>query len=95
MGLLGVACSLANYMQDNSSGRIFQIFPESGNMTKVLPDYLSKWTMKKVEMQGVCVLPNAHVKSVARDNSTIKLTLSTGDVITTDVVSMFKVYIII
>lgn len=95
-GFIGseLACSLANYMQNNSTGRIYQIFPESGNMTKVLPNYLSEWTMNKVEAQGVCVLPNADVKNVTRDKSTVKLSLSTGDVITADVVSMLKINIL-
>uniref|UniRef100_A0A1A9WUU6 FAD/NAD(P)-binding domain-containing protein n=1 Tax=Glossina brevipalpis TaxID=37001 RepID=A0A1A9WUU6_9MUSC len=52
-GFIGseLACSLANYRKSTGS-RIFQIFPESGNMSKVLPDYLSKWTMQKVESQA-------------------------------------------
>lgn len=86
-GFIGseLACSLANYRKSAGS-RIFQIFPESGNMSKVLPDYLSKWTMQKVEAQGVCVLPNASVLDIKRDNSSLKLILSTGDTIITDVV---------
>uniref|UniRef100_A0A1B0FPR1 Apoptosis-inducing factor 1, mitochondrial n=1 Tax=Glossina morsitans morsitans TaxID=37546 RepID=A0A1B0FPR1_GLOMM len=86
-GFIGseLACSLANYRKSAGS-RIFQIFPESGNMSKVLPDYLSKWTMQKVEAQGVCVLPNASVVDIKRDNSSLKLILSTGDTIITDVV---------
>ncbi|KAL9924153.1 putative apoptosis-inducing factor 1, mitochondrial isoform X3 [Glossina fuscipes] len=86
-GFIGseLACSLANYRKSAGS-RIFQIFPESGNMSKVLPDYLSKWTMQKVESQGVCVLPNASVVDIKRDNCSLKLILSTGDTIITDVV---------
>lgn len=88
-GFIGseLACSLANYTKSDSGGRIFQVFPEEGNMSKVLPDYLSKWTMKKVESQGVCVLPNANVKEVKRDDTALKLVLSTGDTIMSDVVS--------
>ncbi|XP_023305359.2 putative apoptosis-inducing factor 1, mitochondrial [Lucilia cuprina] len=86
-GFLGseLACTLANYSKSNG-GQIYQVFPENGNMSKVLPDYLSKWTMKKMESQGVCVIPNASVKSVARDDSSLKLNLSTGETILSDVV---------
>lgn len=89
-GFIGseLACSLANYSKDNC-GKIYQLFPESGNMSKVLPDYLSKWTMKKMENQGVCILPNASVKNATRDGSSIKLQLSTGETIISDVVSIF------
>lgn len=89
-GFIGseLACSLAKYTEDQGKGNIYQIFPESANMSKVLPDYLSKWTMKKVESQGVCVLPNASVKNATRDQDSLKLTLSTGETITTDVVSV-------
>lgn len=87
-GFIGseLACSLANYTKKTDGSRIFQIFPEKGNMSKVLPDYLSKWTMKKVESQGVCVLPNASVKDVKRDESSLKLILNTGDTIMSDIV---------
>ena len=34
---------------------IFQIFRESGNMGKILPEYLSLWTSCKVRAEGVQV----------------------------------------
>lgn len=88
-GFMGseLACSLANYNKSvTDGGKIFQIFQEAGNMSKVLPDYLSKWTMEKVQSQGVCVLPGASIKGVQRDESRVKLALSTGETIITDVV---------
>lgn len=86
-GFIGseLACSVANYAKDKGTN-IYQIFPESGNMSKVLPDYLSKWTMNKMGSQGVCILPNSSIKSAARDNDSIKLTLSTGETISSAVV---------
>ncbi|XP_065357596.1 putative apoptosis-inducing factor 1, mitochondrial [Calliphora vicina] len=86
-GFLGseLACTLANYSKNNGNN-IYQVFPENANMSKVLPDYLSKWTMKRMESQGVCVLPNASVKNVTRDDASLKLTLSTGDTIMSDIV---------
>lgn len=34
---------------------IYQIFRESGNMGKILPEYLSFWTTEKVKAEGVHV----------------------------------------
>lgn len=31
-----------------SGTEVIQLFPEKGNMGKVLPEYLSNWTMEKV-----------------------------------------------
>ncbi|ELU02751.1 hypothetical protein CAPTEDRAFT_224029 [Capitella teleta] len=36
--------------------KVYQVFPEAGNMGKVLPEYLSKWTMEKVANEGVEIL---------------------------------------
>lgn len=88
-GFIGseLSCSLANYNRNNTDGgRIYQIFQETANMSKILPDYLSKWTMNKVKAQGVCVVPGATLKSVQRDGSQLKLGLSTGETVMTDVV---------
>ncbi|CAD6999537.1 unnamed protein product [Ceratitis capitata] len=80
-----LACSLANYAKDKKV-KIYQIFPESGNMSKVLPSYLSKWTTAKVETMGVCVMPETYVKEAQRDDSVLKLALSNGKSLLTDVV---------
>lgn len=82
-----LACSLANYKTRRES-KIFQVFPEAGIMSKVLPDYLSKWTMHKVRGQGVCVFSNASVLDVRRDNSRLQLALSTGEILLTDIVNI-------
>ncbi|XP_017492074.1 PREDICTED: putative apoptosis-inducing factor 1, mitochondrial isoform X1 [Rhagoletis zephyria] len=80
-----LACSLANYAKDKKV-KIYQIFGEAGNMSKVLPDYLSKWTTAKVESMGVCVMPDTIVKEAQRDETVLKLSLSNGKSILTDVV---------
>ncbi|XP_067623490.1 putative apoptosis-inducing factor 1, mitochondrial isoform X2 [Eurosta solidaginis] len=80
-----LACSLANYAKDKKV-KIYQIFPESGNMSRVLPDYLSKWTTAKVESMGVCVMPQTSIKEAQRDEAVLKLTLSNGKSLLTDVV---------
>lgn len=40
----------------NESGlEVVQMYPEKGNMGKVLPEYLSNWTTEKVK-RGECLL---------------------------------------
>ena len=48
-GFLGseLACALGHASKKNG-GKVFQIFPESGNLHRVLPEYLSEWTTKKI-----------------------------------------------
>uniref|UniRef100_A0A672JJH9 Apoptosis-inducing factor 1, mitochondrial n=1 Tax=Salarias fasciatus TaxID=181472 RepID=A0A672JJH9_SALFA len=50
-GFLGseLACALAT----ESGLEVIQMFPERGNMGKVLPEYLSNWTTEKVK-RGLC-----------------------------------------
>lgn len=85
-GFLGseLSCSLAAYSKDKYV-KINQIYPESGNMSKVLPEYLSKWTTQKVEQLGVCVVPEVQIKEVNHEQGTLKLALSNGQTILTDV----------
>lgn len=54
-GFLGseLACALGHrgkYFKSKLA--ITQIFPESGNMAKVLPEYLCEWTTQKVKSEG-------------------------------------------
>ncbi|XP_037957866.1 putative apoptosis-inducing factor 1, mitochondrial isoform X2 [Teleopsis dalmanni] len=86
-GFIGseLACSLANYSKECGM-KVYQIFPESGNMSKILPDYLSKWTTKKVEATGVCVIPDSSVIKAYRDENSVKLKLNNGSIILTDII---------
>lgn len=49
-GFLGseLACALGK-LSKKYGGKVIQIFPEQGNLGKVLPEYLSKWTTDKVK----------------------------------------------
>lgn len=59
-----------------------QVFPESGNMGKVLPEYLSRWTTDKVRNEGVQVTPNAFVKSATPSGKgKVKLELNNGQTV--------------
>ena len=57
---------------------VTQSFPEPGNMGRVLPEYLSGWTTRKVAAEGVQVLPGTSVQKADRDGDQVVLTLSDG-----------------
>lgn len=84
-GFLGseLACGLAK--RGSSTGlKVTQLFPESGNMGKVLPEYLSKWTTKKLQGEGVNVIPEVTVTSVNEKDKKIELHLSNNEVVSVD-----------
>ncbi|XP_063615112.1 apoptosis-inducing factor 1, mitochondrial-like isoform X2 [Penaeus indicus] len=79
-GFLGseLACALGHKAKI-SKGKVTQVYPESGNMGKVLPEYLSKWTTQKVKSEGADIIPNSYVKGVStNDEGKVVLTLNTG-----------------
>lgn len=84
-GFLGseLACGLAK--RGSSTGlKVIQLFPESGNMGKVLPEYLSKWTTKKLQGEGVNVIPEVTIKSVNKNAKKIELHLSNNEIVSVD-----------
>ncbi|KAH8281687.1 hypothetical protein KR054_002318 [Drosophila jambulina] len=87
-GFIGseLACSLAHYSKENGGGKVYQLYQEDSNMSRVLPDYLSRWTKAKMETQGVSVIPNASIRSATRDGSSLKLELNNGKTLKSDVV---------
>ncbi|XP_066571091.1 apoptosis-inducing factor 1, mitochondrial isoform X2 [Amia ocellicauda] len=84
-GFLGseLACALGRRAKD-SSLEVNQMFPERGNMGKVLPEYLSNWTTEKVRREGVNVMPEALVKSVSYQDDKVEIKLKDGRVVRTD-----------
>ncbi|KRT81561.1 FAD dependent oxidoreductase [Oryctes borbonicus] len=86
-GFLGseLACSLAHKLKKDPSFKIYQIFKESGNLGRVLPEYLGFWTTEKVKSMGVEVLTNTEVTAaVPSGENKIRLTLSSGDPLVVD-----------
>ena len=74
--------SLFNFTRIN---KVVQAFQETGNMGKVLPDYLSEWTTDKVRSEGVTVLPNSRVKTVTKgDKSNLSVKMESGATVETD-----------
>ncbi|XP_036974658.1 apoptosis-inducing factor 1, mitochondrial isoform X3 [Acanthopagrus latus] len=84
-GFLGseLACALGR--RSNESGlEVIQMFPEKGNMGKVLPEYLSNWTTAKVKREGVKVISEALVKSVNCKDDKLEIQLKDGRLVKTD-----------
>ncbi|XP_072361287.1 apoptosis-inducing factor 1, mitochondrial isoform X3 [Scyliorhinus torazame] len=84
-GFLGseLACALGRRARDTDL-EVMQIFPEKGNMGKILPEYLSNWTTEKVRKEGVNVRPNTVVKSAKYQDKKVILKLKDGQTIKTD-----------
>ncbi|XP_031621810.1 putative apoptosis-inducing factor 1, mitochondrial [Contarinia nasturtii] len=86
-GFLGseLACGLAKYGQEKKL-QVHQVFHEQGNMGKILPEFLSKWTTERVRDLGVNVIPNTEIKSVELlgNNNRIKLTFCNGQSVICD-----------
>lgn len=88
-GFLGseLSCALARLAR-TSNKKVYQIFKEQGNLGKILPAYLSRWTTEKVTKEGVEVIPNAEVLSCKLDpkEKMLHLQLSNGQLVKTDTV---------
>ncbi|XP_056313604.1 apoptosis-inducing factor 1, mitochondrial isoform X4 [Danio aesculapii] len=84
-GFLGseLACALGRRSADPGL-EVMQLFPEKGNMGKVLPEYLSNWTTEKVRTEGVNVITDAVVKNVTYKNDKLEIKLKDGRVVKTD-----------
>uniref|UniRef100_A0A673NQQ5 Apoptosis-inducing factor 1, mitochondrial n=1 Tax=Sinocyclocheilus rhinocerous TaxID=307959 RepID=A0A673NQQ5_9TELE len=78
-GFLGseLACALGRRSTDIGL-EVIQMFPEKGNMGKVLPEYLSNWTTEKVRKEGVSVITDALVKNVTYKNDKLEIKLKDG-----------------
>lgn len=85
-GFLGseLACALGS--RSKSGGfEVNQAYQESGNMGKVLPDYLSEWTTMKVQSEGVSIHPNSRVSSVSQgEERNLCIKMENGNKLNTD-----------
>uniref|UniRef100_A0A8C9WMI7 Apoptosis-inducing factor 1, mitochondrial n=1 Tax=Scleropages formosus TaxID=113540 RepID=A0A8C9WMI7_SCLFO len=77
-GFLGSELACAMGRRCKSSLEVIQIFPEKGNMGKVLPEYLSNWTTEKVTKEGVNVMTEAVVKNVSYQDGKVVIKLKDG-----------------
>ncbi|CAL1536613.1 unnamed protein product [Lymnaea stagnalis] len=86
-GFLGseLACALGKRAKKTGL-KVYQIFPEKGNMGRILPDYLSKWTTRKVEREGAIVMPNQSVCAATFTDGKVVLNTDKGQCVAVDVV---------
>ncbi|XP_051981678.1 apoptosis-inducing factor 1, mitochondrial-like isoform X2 [Xyrauchen texanus] len=84
-GFLGseLACAIGRRSTDLGL-EVIQMFPEKGNMGKVLPEYLSNWTTEKVRREGANVITDALVKNVSYKNGKLEIKLKDGRLVKTD-----------
>ena len=68
-----------------------QIFPESGNMGLVLPEYLTKWTTEKVKREGVNVHTEAFVKDVCMEGDKVKVMTQNNKEVS--ILLLFKIHL--
>lgn len=80
-GFLGseLACALGSKGKKIGM-EVSQIYHESGNMGKVLPTYLSEWTTKKVQNEGVKMYQNAELVSAElTEDGKVSMALNNGE----------------
>lgn len=65
----------------DKSKNIFQIYKEKFIMAQVLPEYLSEWTTKKSEVEGVHTIPNTEVQDYKYKNGRLSLVLTGGQTV--------------
>ncbi|XP_034082510.1 apoptosis-inducing factor 1, mitochondrial isoform X3 [Gymnodraco acuticeps] len=84
-GFLGseLACALGRRSSEFDL-EVIQMYPEKGNMGKVLPEYLSNWTTEKVKSEGVKIISEALVKSVVSKDDQLEIQLKDGRLVKTD-----------
>ncbi|CAL1281024.1 unnamed protein product [Larinioides sclopetarius] len=84
-GFLGseLACGIA-YKRGPSGLKVTQLFPETGNLGKVLPEYLSLWISQKMQKEGVKIIPEVDVKAVSKKGTQVELLLSNDQTVTAD-----------
>lgn len=76
----GIFLSVFLSISAKSDGlEVVQVFPEQGNMGRVLPKYLSEWTTEKVKAEGVQVKPNSVVQAASLENDKVVLQLQNGE----------------
>ncbi|XP_070552913.1 apoptosis-inducing factor 1, mitochondrial-like [Ptychodera flava] len=84
-GFLGseLACALGKRGRDTGL-KVYQVYPEKGNMARVLPEYLSNWTTEKVKGEGVEVMTQARVKSANLDDGKVVISMHNGEQVKVD-----------
>lgn len=89
-GFLGseLTCALVNNRASEgsqTSQKIYQIYPESGNLGKILPQYLSEFVSEKIRSEGAHLIANVEVKSLSMTSDKfIQIQLTNGETLEVD-----------
>lgn len=65
----------------DKSKNIYQIYKEKFIMAQVLPEYLSEWTTKKAEEEGVRTISSTEVQDYKYKNGRLSLVLTGGQIV--------------
>jgi len=80
-GFLGseLTCAINQNLAEKKNVKITQVFPESGVLSNVFPEYLSDYATDEIKKSGVQVLNKKLVKDVEKSEATGKLVVKTDD----------------
>ncbi|KAI8907260.1 hypothetical protein EDD86DRAFT_192514 [Gorgonomyces haynaldii] len=81
-GFLGSELSTA--LAQKKGVNVIQVFPEKGNMSLIMPTYLSKWTMSRVQKEGVQVKSDSEVLGVTTAEDKLVLQLNDDQTVEAD-----------
>lgn len=79
-----LASELSCALTKRSKGEVIQIMEGKGNLTSVLPAFLSEWTSECLQKEGLKQITGTQVKSTEFKNNKVILNLSNGQTIKTD-----------
>lgn len=65
----------------DKSKNVYQIYKEKFIMAQVLPEYLSEWTTKKAEAEGVHTLSSTEVQDFKYKKGRLSLVLNGGQTV--------------
>ena len=85
-GLLGTELAYSFGLQSKKTGlKVTNILKGKGHLTKILPEYLSKWITNKLKSEGVQIFEETTVKSADLDLSgKVKITTNSGAIVEVD-----------
>jgi apoptosis-inducing factor 1 len=79
-GFLGTELTAAlAHRSKSTGGKVVQIFPEDGNLSLVLPNYLTKWTTSELQNNGVHVKPNTEISQITSADGKVLLHLKKSE----------------
>lgn len=64
--------------------KVVQFFPEAGNLSSILPEYLAKWLTKQMIAAGIKVISKADIANAEIIGNKLRLQLTSGQTITVD-----------